>query len=207
MPEAAPFPGTGWMYFLTRTRVAPDRPDNRPRLDSSRWLPDAVLAPARLADLMHPRCETAEQPTRNIVIVIADDDDDARSYFVDVLEGGGFVVLAAGNGHAALDIIHRRRDVRILLTDILMPEMDGFALARQARDPRPDLAMQWLWSTGGIGRSDGSRRSHAGEAVSAQGPAGCRDGDARRRVMAQRRRYCFSRRANAAFPDKCQGIS
>jgi CheY-like chemotaxis protein len=46
-------------------------------------------------------------------------------------------VLSATNGRQAIDLIHRTPDLGVVLMDIMMPEMDGYATMREIRkDPR-----------------------------------------------------------------------
>jgi CheY-like chemotaxis protein len=74
-----------------------------------------------------------------VTIIVADDDERVRRYFVDVLEFAGYEVLPASTGLEALDLVQRRKDACILLTDVQMPGMDGLCLARQAREVHADI--------------------------------------------------------------------
>jgi CheY-like chemotaxis protein len=66
------------------------------------------------------------------VILVTEDEALVRMFAAEVLEEeGGFKVLEAANADEALTILHIRRDVRVLCTDVDMPgSMDGAALAR-----------------------------------------------------------------------------
>ncbi|MBI5142660.1 MAG: response regulator [Nitrospirae bacterium] len=75
-------------------------------------------------------------------------DDDMRNVFSlsSILSGKNMVVLEAENGREALERIAEHPDVNIVLMDIMMPEMDGYAAIRKIRlDPRfrnlPVIAM------------------------------------------------------------------
>ena len=61
-----------------------------------------------------------------------------------MLEDLGCHVLTAENGWEALDLLRRSREIQILLTDINMPGMDGYELARRALDFRRDLKVLLL---------------------------------------------------------------
>ena len=62
-------------------------------------------------------------------ILVIDDKDDAR-YFLKVLfEGKGHQVLSATNGNEALDIL-KEKAVDLIISDILMPDMDGFEFCK-----------------------------------------------------------------------------
>lgn len=68
-------------------------------------------------------------------VLIADDDSTTRSMMRRMLEGDGWEVFEANNGHEALNIMEDSAPA-LILTDLKMPEMDGFALihAIRARD-------------------------------------------------------------------------
>jgi signal transduction histidine kinase len=69
---------------------------------------------------------------RKPVILLADDNADMREYVLGLL-GGRFEVVSAENGRIALEEAERRRP-DLVLTDVMMPEMDGFALLAALRE-------------------------------------------------------------------------
>jgi two-component system cell cycle response regulator CpdR len=60
-----------------------------------------------------------------IHILLAEDDDVMRQYLVRALERAGYHVTAVDRGTAALELIEAGEAFDLLLTDIVMPEMDG----------------------------------------------------------------------------------
>jgi CheY-like chemotaxis protein len=62
-------------------------------------------------------------------------DDDARNIFAltTVLENLGMAVLSATNGRDAIEIVHHTPDLRAVLMDIMMPDMDGYETMRTIR--------------------------------------------------------------------------
>ena len=64
--------------------------------------------------------------------LIVDDDADARSRLASLLTKQGWTILEAENGRLALDQLAREKPALILL-DLMMPEMDGFAFLREMR--------------------------------------------------------------------------
>jgi signal transduction histidine kinase/DNA-binding response OmpR family regulator/HAMP domain-containing protein len=62
-------------------------------------------------------------------------DDDMRNIFAlsSVLEDHGMRIVAADNGHDAIDVLSTRSDIDIVLMDIMMPEMDGMSTIREIR--------------------------------------------------------------------------
>jgi two-component system NtrC family sensor kinase len=53
-------------------------------------------------------------------------------------------VLLASSGREALEIAETRADIALLVTDVVMPEMNGVQLARQLRERRPELKILYL---------------------------------------------------------------
>ena len=64
-------------------------------------------------------------------ILLAEDDNDMRRFLVKALENAGFEVSHHDNGMSAYQRL-REEPFEMLLTDIVMPEMDGIELARRA---------------------------------------------------------------------------
>ncbi|MCW2814860.1 MAG: histidine kinase [Nocardioides sp.] len=68
-------------------------------------------------------------------ILVVDDNPDMRAYIGDLLRAAGYAVSSAGDGVAALDVV-RAGGVDLVLTDVMMPRLDGFGLLRALRaDP------------------------------------------------------------------------
>ena len=72
-------------------------------------------------------------------ILVVDDENVIRALLVDILAEDGYHVETASNGHDALNILSNVDNFVILFTDIMMPEMDGIELIREARKIRPTL--------------------------------------------------------------------
>jgi signal transduction histidine kinase/CheY-like chemotaxis protein len=68
-------------------------------------------------------------------ILVAEDDPEARDLLVLMLGTGDYDVLAAGDGVEALELVRRERP-DLLITDIVMPRMDGYELVRHLREDR-----------------------------------------------------------------------
>jgi CheY-like chemotaxis protein len=80
-------------------------------------------------------------------ILVVEDDDAVRAYSTDALRDLGYRVLEAPNASAALEILDRQADVRLLFTDIGLPgAMNGPQLRDEARRRRPNLKV--LFTTG-----------------------------------------------------------
>lgn len=77
------------------------------------------------------------------LILCIDDDGQLLTYYRRVLEEQGNAVLTAGTGLEGLRVL-RQQPVDLVITDILMPEMDGIELIRQLRswaNPPPIIAL------------------------------------------------------------------
>ena len=80
------------------------------------------------------------------VILVVEDDTDLRSYLSEVLRGLGYQVVAVANALAALAILEQSRRIDLLLTDVVMPGMNGRELGKRAQEIRP--ALRVLYMTG-----------------------------------------------------------
>jgi two-component system cell cycle response regulator CpdR len=76
-------------------------------------------------------------------ILLAEDDNDMRRFLVRALTKAGFEVVSFDNGKAAYDRL-REEPFKLLLTDIVMPEMDGIELARRATELDPELKVMFI---------------------------------------------------------------
>ncbi len=70
-------------------------------------------------------------------VLLADDNADLRGYIARLLAEAGFEVAAAPDGEAALDALRERRP-DLLITDVMMPRLDGFGLLKAVRES-PEL--------------------------------------------------------------------
>jgi signal transduction histidine kinase len=73
-----------------------------------------------------------EKENRGVGILIAEDSATQREQLRHVLEERGYSVTAAANGKAALDAARRRKPT-VIVTDVVMPEMDGYALCKAVK--------------------------------------------------------------------------
>lgn len=96
------------------------------------------------------------------LVLVVDDEPDARATVCRMVRGLGYRVQACAGGREALDYLEgHRREVRLLLADLVMPHMDGGELVERARDLDPTLRVALL--------------AEAGEAEASELLAGYRD--------------------------------
>ena len=73
-----------------------------------------------------------------------DDDDAVRALAARVLEDEGFVVIEAAGPTEALAVCERQECIDLLLTDVVMPGMNGRELARRVAALRPGLPVLFV---------------------------------------------------------------
>ncbi|WP_375285875.1 cell cycle two-component system response regulator CpdR [Sphingomonas sp.] len=78
-----------------------------------------------------------------IRILLAEDDQVMREYLARALERSGYAVVAVDRGTAALPLVEAE-SFDLLLTDIVMPEMDGIELAQRAGEIRPEMRVMFI---------------------------------------------------------------
>ena len=76
-------------------------------------------------------------------ILLAEDDDSMRGFLERALTKSGYDVVAMDNGEDALARLNQE-PFSLLLTDIVMPRMDGIELARRAAELDPDLKIMFI---------------------------------------------------------------
>ncbi|AEQ52711.1 response regulator [Pelagibacterium flavum] len=76
-------------------------------------------------------------------ILLAEDDADMRRFLTRALKNAGYDVVAFDNGKSAYERL-REEPFTLLLSDIVMPEMDGIELARRATELDPDLKVMFI---------------------------------------------------------------
>ena len=77
--------------------------------------------------------------------LVVDDEDIIRSLMKRTLESAGYTVLLARNGRDALDTLERHRGrVDVVLSDLVMPVMDGRELGERLAAAHPDIPVVWM---------------------------------------------------------------
>jgi two-component system cell cycle response regulator CpdR len=75
-------------------------------------------------------------------ILLAEDDDSLRGFLARALERAGYDVVACADGDEAASVLDQDWD--LLLTDIVMPGMDGIEVARLAAARHPGLRIMFI---------------------------------------------------------------
>jgi DNA-binding NtrC family response regulator len=77
-------------------------------------------------------------------VLLVDDDPDVLDAFAAVIAGGGHTVERASGGLLALELLDEGKPIDLLLTDVVMPGVHGFSLARMARLRRKELRVLYI---------------------------------------------------------------
>ncbi len=97
---------------------------------------EPVEAPQELAD---------QFDGAGIAVLIAEDDEAIREALVALLESQNFQVMAVGNGKEAVKLFEEQAGkFDLLVSDVIMPEMGGFALYNVLKERWPDLKVLFI---------------------------------------------------------------
>ena len=78
-------------------------------------------------------------------ILLAEDEDGLRQLASEVLRGAGYIVAPVPDGQAAIELLDATQELPdLLVTDVVMPRMNGVELARQLRLRNPDIPVLFV---------------------------------------------------------------
>lgn len=95
-------------------------------------------------------------------ILIVDDDEICRKLIVKSLQKAGYATVEAENGRAAIELLQSEEPITLLITDIMMPGMDGFTLLTYIRNDPSLVRLPVLICTGLNSRETLIRAGHLG---------------------------------------------
>lgn len=78
-----------------------------------------------------------------IRILLAEDEEAMRTYLARALENAGYEVKSVDRGTAAIPLLESER-FDLLLSDIVMPEMDGIELAQRCAEISPSTKVMFI---------------------------------------------------------------
>jgi PAS domain S-box-containing protein len=91
------------------------------------------------------RWKGEESPRGNETILVVEDEEEVRRITLQILENQGYRVLAARSGEEALGLLSAfKGKIDLLLTDVVMPGMDGRILAERIRQERPESKVLFM---------------------------------------------------------------
>lgn len=108
-----------------------------------------IYLPAHPREATSPIRREGEEEARDLTgtgtILLVEDEEAVRLFSARALRNKGYKVIEARNGRSALDILSHTRDpIDLLITDVVMPEMDGPALVEGFRAVRPGLKVIFI---------------------------------------------------------------
>jgi len=77
-------------------------------------------------------------------VLLVEDEPMVRSVAERALTRHGYTVICADNGEDALEVVSRGEPIDLLISDVVMPGMDGPTMVREARKSRPDLKILFM---------------------------------------------------------------
>jgi two-component system, cell cycle sensor histidine kinase and response regulator CckA len=93
---------------------------------------------------MHKLHSFAPRRTNPIRVLVVDDEPQICEFVSRVLDDAGYQVTTAGDGPGAIALVAERGAPDLLLTDFMMPQMNGDELAARLRQSLPDLKVLYL---------------------------------------------------------------
>jgi DNA-binding response OmpR family regulator len=81
---------------------------------------------------------------RGETILVIEDDATVRSIITEVLEELGYVVFPAPDARAAIPVLHSDQPIHLMVSDVVLPHINGRKLAEIARAARPDLKVLFV---------------------------------------------------------------
>ncbi|WP_299327977.1 response regulator [Parasphingopyxis sp.] len=110
---------------------------------------DAAPAPARedapvRTEAPKPDTPASAEPWGSGTILVVEDEDMVRAVAERALTRQGYSVVTAQDGEDALEIIAERKDFDLVLSDVVMPGMDGPAMANELRKTMPDVPILFM---------------------------------------------------------------
>jgi two-component system cell cycle sensor histidine kinase/response regulator CckA len=96
------------------------------------------------AEEIEPLGADKKEPTRDLTgtgrVLLVEDEDSVRNFAARALSRQGYEVLEAGTGIEAIEVMEREKGkVDIVVSDVIMPEMDGPSLLKELRKDNPHL--------------------------------------------------------------------
>jgi PAS domain S-box-containing protein len=101
---------------------------------------------SEVVEMMPQRNESSGLPRGTETVLLVEDDPSVREWTARVLGEQGYVVLETANGDEALRVAqnYAQDQIRLLLTDVIMPQMSGSELARRLTALRPGMKVLYL---------------------------------------------------------------
>ena len=104
-----------------------------------------LFLPRALQDAIQLTARTDVAPRgRGETILVVEDDGTVRSIITDVLEELGYLVFSAPDARAAIPMLQSNQPIHLMVSDVVLPHINGRKLAEVARAARPDLKVLFV---------------------------------------------------------------
>jgi len=136
--DSAPGEGAAFTVCLPRYQQPPDTPEtpeaNAEAVPETQPEPEAKLEPDQDGDL-----------TGAATILLVEDEDAVRMFGARALRNKGYTILEAANGEEALEVINSTKaKIDMIVTDVMMPGMDGHTLVQFVRQEMPHIKVIFI---------------------------------------------------------------
>ncbi len=106
---------------------------------------DALEAQTEVEAAKPDMAQTTKDLTGTGTILLVEDEEAVRSFAARALEGRGYKVLQAGTGAEALEVLGAHDgEIDLVVSDVVMPEMDGPTLLTKLRETLPDIKIIFI---------------------------------------------------------------
>jgi two-component system, cell cycle sensor histidine kinase and response regulator CckA len=138
--------GQGTTFSIYMPRHVPEVEERQPEEAKAAAEPPVVSASSGApAAGPPPARQPAADMTGQGTILLVEDEDPVRAVNARALTARGYTVLQAASGVEALQVIEERGSpVDLVVSDVVMPEMDGPTLLRELRKRHPDLKVVFV---------------------------------------------------------------
>lgn len=104
-----------------------------------------IYLPRATEEATEPRPTMLAPPKGSETVMLVDDEEGVRKLVCAILQSNGYSVIEAGNGQAALTAYEKNaHKVDMVLTDVVMPQMDGFELGERLLEKNPAIKILFM---------------------------------------------------------------
>jgi two-component system cell cycle sensor histidine kinase/response regulator CckA len=108
-----------------------------------------IYLPVHREEAVAAKSRKVEKPKANELwgtgtVLLVEDEPMVRTVAERALTRHGYQVITADNGEEALDVLARGEPIDLLISDVVMPGMDGPTMVREARKSRPELKILFM---------------------------------------------------------------
>ncbi len=123
---------------VARVEAAPSLVEPATRVPAEQAKPEKVPPPVEAVPMPVPAA-------MHETVLVVEDEEGVRALMQKILRRQGYTVIEAANGAEALDLVKTyEKTIHVLVTDVVMPQMGGRALAEQLKGVRPNIKVLYV---------------------------------------------------------------